>query len=293
MPEIRLFNLVIDSTLLMAILAIIGLIIAYLNYRKKPSPTFQNCTFQIQTMNPNDLSNESIVKKISDCIIKNVPEFTGNIEKYKKFELNDDKLKLLNAISDKVGQYSKASGKILKDSNILRAIGSEAYYLGKFDDSFKHLSEALYVDEELKDIRGKATDLNNIGMVYQQWGKLEKALEYYQKALEIAEQLKDIRGKAIRLNNIGSVYQQWGQPQEALEYYQKALDIAEQLKDIKTLKVKAGGLNNIGMVYQQLGDREKALEYFQKALKIFADLRDERSSAIVKGNINILGTQEV
>ena len=68
MPEIRLFNLVIDSTLLMATLAIIGLIIAYLNYRKKPGPTFQNCTFQIQTMNPNDLSNESVVKKISDSI---------------------------------------------------------------------------------------------------------------------------------------------------------------------------------------------------------------------------------
>src|SRR5659263_413862 len=225
MPEIRLFNLVIDSSLLMATLAIIGLIIAYLNYRKKPGPTFQNCTFQIQTMNPNDLSNESIVKKINDCIIKNAPEFTGTIVKDKEFEINDDKLKLLNAISDKVGQYSKSSGKILKDSNILRAIGTEAYYLGKLDDSFKHFSEALSIDEQLKDIRGKSISFNNIGLVYQNWGKLEKALEYYQEALDIDEELKDIRGKATGLNNIGLVYQNWGKLEKALEYFKEALDI--------------------------------------------------------------------
>ena len=70
-----------------------------------------------------------------------------------------------------------------------------------------------HIAEELKDIRGKATRLNNIGGVYQDWGKPEQALEYYQKALDIAEELKDIRGKATRLNNIGGVYQDWGKPE--------------------------------------------------------------------------------
>jgi len=319
-----------ESTKLQLFIATIGVIVAiisvYLNYRKKSaitqsannssgviqqkdviiekqtinlnsgnvvsSPTINliNCTLYIQTMNPNDLSNESIVKNISDCIIKNAPEFTGTILKDKEFELNDNKLKLINAISDKVEQYSKAGGKILKDSKILRAIGIEAYYMEKLEDSFKHFSEALSVDEELKDRSGKATDLNNIGMVYKNWGKPEKALEYFQKALEINEELKDIRGKATRLNNIGSVYQGWRRPEKALEYIQKALEINEELKDIRG---KATDLNNIGMVYEDWRKPEKALEYYQKALKLFEDLKDERSSAIVKGNINVLGTQEV
>ena len=65
--------------------------------------------------------------------------------------------------------------------------------------------------------------------MYHQWGKPEQALEYYQKALEIAEERKDIREKATRLNNIGIVYQQWGKPEKALEYFEKALEIAEEL----------------------------------------------------------------
>ena len=31
----------------------------------------------------------------------------------------------------------------------------------------------------LKDSKGKATRLNNIAIVYQQWGKYEQALEYF------------------------------------------------------------------------------------------------------------------
>jgi len=58
--------------------------------------------------------------------------------------------------------------------------------------------------------------------VYQDWGKPEQALEYYQQALKIDEELKDIRGKATRLNNIGGVYQDWGKPEQALEYYQQS-----------------------------------------------------------------------
>jgi tetratricopeptide (TPR) repeat protein len=197
MADIKLFGMTLDSTIvfqiIMPILGLITIIIAYKNYRKKSSPTFQNCTFQIQAMNPNDLSKEDVVKKVSECIAKNVPEVTGAIVKDEALELSKDKLKLLNAIENKVEQYSKASGKIVKDANLLRSIGNEAYSRGNPGTAFKHFSEALSIDEELKDIRGKAIDLNNIGLVYQDWGKPEQALECFQKALEIDEELKDIR----------------------------------------------------------------------------------------------------
>ena len=66
----------------------------------------------------------------------------------------------------------------------------------------EYYQKALEIDEELKDIRGKAVDLNNIGLVYKQWGKPEKALEYTEKALEIFEELKDVRSVAIVKKNI-------------------------------------------------------------------------------------------
>ncbi len=108
-------------------------------------------------MNPNDLANKSVVKQVSECIVK--------------------------------------------DAGILRALGIEAYYLGNQDYAFKYFAEALVLDEEFRDIRGKAIDLNNIGRVCQQWGKPEKALEYFQKALRLFEELKDVRSAdAVRKN---------------------------------------------------------------------------------------------
>ncbi|KPQ41746.1 MAG: TPR repeat-containing protein [Candidatus Methanoperedens nitroreducens] len=66
-------------------------------------------------------------------------------------------------------------------------------------------------------------------------GKPEQALEYFQKALEIDEELKDIRGKATRLNNIGIVYRDWGKPGKALEYFQKSLKLFEELNDAENI----------------------------------------------------------
>ncbi|VVB88348.1 Tetratricopeptide repeat protein [uncultured archaeon] len=64
----------------------------------------------------------------------------------------------------------------------------------------------LEIDEELKDIRGKAARLNNIGSVYRDLGKPEQALEYYQKALEIDEELKDVRNAEIVKKNIEKIH---------------------------------------------------------------------------------------
>jgi len=71
--------------------------------------------------------------------------------------------------------------------------------------------------------------------VYRDWDKPGKALEYFQKALEIDEELKDIKGKATRLNNIGIVYRDWGKSGKALEYFQKSLKLFEELKDAENI----------------------------------------------------------
>jgi len=111
----------------------------------------------------------------------------------------------MNAAREKVEQYKKSTGKIVKDAGILRALGTEAYYLGNQDDAFKYFSEALGLDEEFRVIKGKAIDLNNIGVVYQQWGKPEKALEFYQKALVLSEELKDVRSADVVRKNIEAI----------------------------------------------------------------------------------------
>lgn len=329
MVDIQLFGRTVDSGLffstLTVLLGIIGLSFGYLDRRKKSTITLQNCTINIQSINYADLDKKNVVKNISDCITKNIPEISGAVTKDVTFELSEDKLKLLDAVSDKVGQYSKFTGKTVKDADILRALGTEAYYMGEPDDAFKYYSEALKIDEEQNNLKEKAIDLNDIGLVYKDLGKPEKALENYNKALAIAEELNDIRNEATYLNNIGLLYKQCGGPEKALEYYDKALTIVHELKDIrgkaiyldnigmlyldggepekaleylqkalaideelKNIRGKARHLNNIGGVYNDWGKPEKALEYFQNALELFEELKDARYSGFVKYNIKAL-----
>ena len=81
--------------------------------------------------------------------------------------------------------------------------------------------------------------------MYKQWGKSEKALEYFPKALEIDEELMDIRGKATRLNNIAIVYQDGGKPEKALEYFQKSLKLFEEVKDAEYIAVIKKNIKNL------------------------------------------------
>ena len=210
MVDIQLFGRTVDSGLffqIWGVFLLIGSLIytGYRDWRKKyqlvPTienrGTFQHCTFIINSINPDELGNQTVLKKINDCITKNIPEVTGTITKDATFELSGDKLKLLDALKDKVGQYSESTGKTVKDSGILRTLGIKAYYLGKQDDALKYFTDALEIDEEQNNIEGKSFDLNNIGIVYKYWGKPEKALEYFEKALTIFEELKDTKNAEI------------------------------------------------------------------------------------------------
>jgi len=87
--------------------------------------------------------------------------------------------------------------------------------------------------------------------VSQDWGKPEKALEYYEESLKIDEELKDKRGKATDLNNIGSVYKQWGKPEKALEYYEESLAIFEELGDVQSAETVNENIRSITRLKHQ------------------------------------------
>ncbi|RZB32909.1 MAG: hypothetical protein AEth_00255 [Candidatus Argoarchaeum ethanivorans] len=304
LPEVSSGTFMQIMPLIAAIGVVVGLVALYSNYRKskKVDDTKQgthvsqtntgasnidltNCTININKTPVEKFGEAETLAEVKKCLETHVPEIVGTISKGVEVTLDKYELSLVDAVKEKVEQYKKTKNELLKDSGILTTLGNEAYYLGQMDNALEYFKEALEIDEELKDKRGKATDLNNIGIVYQNWGKPEKALEYYKEALEIDEELKDKRGKATRLNNIGSLYYDWGKPEKALEYFKEALEINEELKDKRG---KATCLNNIGLVYQNWGKPEKALEYFKEALEIAEELKDKQGKATRLNNIGLV-----
>ncbi len=205
---------------------VIGLIALYSNHRKSkkvddikqvthvpqtdtgaPNINITNCIININETPVEKFGEAETLAKVRKCLETCVPEIVGTISKGVEVTLDKDELSLVDAVKEKVEQYRKTKNELLKDSGILTTLGNDAYYLGQMDNALEYYKQALEIDEELKDKRGKATDLNNIGSLYQDWGKPEKALEYYKESLAIFEKLGDVRSAETVNENIRSITQ--------------------------------------------------------------------------------------
>jgi len=89
--------------------------------------------------------------------------------------------------------------------------------------------QALQIAEQLGDLRGKASFLNNIGEICRAQGNYPEALKRFDVALQIDEQLGDLSGKALRLNNIAMIYEAQGNYLEALKRFEEALEILTRI----------------------------------------------------------------
>lgn len=62
-------------------------------------------------------------------------------------------------------------------------------------------------------------------------------LENYNKPLKIAEQLGDLSGKATQLNNIGEIYKTRGEYDRALEFLNESFEIFNALGKTRSAEV--------------------------------------------------------
>ena len=146
---------------------------------------------------------------------------------------------------------------------------------------FYHLS--LEKREKLKDKKGVATSLNNIGIIYKNQDNLSQALEYYLKSLKIYSEINYYKGQAHVLNNIGTVYEKKGDFEKALDYYTKSLIIKEELKHQSGISIS---FTNIGKIYLRKGDTIQALNYNLKSLAISEKIRNKKGIVTSLSNIS-------
>ena len=210
--------------LIAAIGVVIGLIALYFTYKKSkkvddtkpvthvsqtntgaPNINITKCIININETPVEKFGEAETLAKVRRCLETCVPEIVGTISKGVEVTLDKDELSLVDAVKEKAEQYRKTKNELLKDSGILTTLGNDAYYLGQMDNALEYYKEALEIAEELKDKRGKATDLNNIGSLYKQWGKPGKALEYCKESLAIFEVLGAVQSAENVNENISSI----------------------------------------------------------------------------------------
>ena len=221
---------------------------------------------------------EGIIDSLKNQLQKNLPDTTRinllNTLGWKLRLQNPDTsillgkqaLSILSVIdSGELVKQSLATKRILQkltaNTNSILAV----YYRLKSDYllSLFHNFKALEIRKQLKDKKGIASSLGNIGLVYWNQGNYPKALKHYFEALEMNQELDDKREIAITLGNIGLVYWNQGNYSKALKHYFEALEMKQELDDKREIAITLG---NIGIVYDEQGDHSKALKHYFEAL---------------------------
>ncbi|MEH1905658.1 MAG: tetratricopeptide repeat protein, partial [Nostoc sp.] len=142
--------------------------------------------------------------------------------------------------------------------------------------------QSLEISEQIGDVKGKATTLNNMALVIAQQGDIPRASALYEQSLEISEQIGDVKGKATTLNNMALVIAQQGDIPRAIALYEQSLEISEQIGDVKG---KAAAFYNMAQVIAQQGDIPRAIALYEQSLEIKEQIGNVQGKAATLGNM--------
>jgi len=178
------------------------------------------------------------------------------------------------------------------EAKSLNNIGLFYWKTDHYAEALKIYEKALEIAISIENTKNESECLNNLSLVYSDLGDLDRSLEYLNKTLYIDHQLKDEKGIAIDLLNIGETFRRKGLLSEkkddfisALKYFNSSLEISKKIH-FEKMEIKA--LNNIGNVYSQLEDYETALESFKNGYEKARGINDIEEMSILLTNLGIV-----
>lgn len=158
-------------------------------------------------------------------------------------------------------------------ANSLVNIGNAYFFQGDYEKSIQNYQSALEILQGGNENKELSTIYNAIGNVYFQQGNYEKALEYYLESLKIEEEQDNKNGLSRSFISLGNVHFHVGNLNQSLYYYRQAYELKKEIGDRKG---EAGCLNNLGNIYRHQRDFHKAADAYLEALNIYQGLNDVR-----------------
>ena len=128
---------------------------------------------------------------------------------------------------------------------VINNLGMFHWNKGNYQEALDYFFQALEINENELSSSKADTYYSNIGLIYQEMGLPEKALEYHKKALKIRRELKDKKGIAISLNNIGANLVMKKEYDEAKKSFKEAIETAKEANEFGVLYNASDGLADV------------------------------------------------
>ncbi len=178
-------------------------------------------------------------------------------------------LKLSLEYLERGAELFRAAGDARGIAGSLDDIGKALHLLGRNDEAFTKITEALTRRGQGGDKRSIAASLSNLGNVQQDRGQFDAALTCHAEALELRRAAGDRWGAVVSQINLAVLAYELGEHAEARAGWLAALTGAEE---IGALPYSAIVLTHLGELALEEGKLEEARSRLEDALEIIEDL---------------------
>ena len=156
------------------------------------------------------------------------------------------------------------------EGDTTRCLGNAAYWQNKYQQSRDLFTQALAIHQEVGDLRGELSALNNLAMVNELIGDLPTSLKHYKKAVDICRKTGHRLAEGVITTNLGKLNTDLGHFSEARTLLEQALIIR---KEIQNEEGVALALKHLGDLFRRTGQYDLALAQYTKALDINVKLQ--------------------
>jgi len=150
-------------------------------------------------------------------------------------------------------------------AELLRIEGLIRYYKVDYASALDYFIESRNLYHQLNDVKGEATAINNIAVVYQNQKLYNDALNLYKESLEMRINAKDSQRLAGSYNNIAVTLKYLGKNQEALNYYHQAFSMAVKQQDFSLVALC---YNNLANLFLESGQPDLAFYHIKGSIDI-------------------------
>ncbi|HRY34135.1 MAG TPA: tetratricopeptide repeat protein [Bacteroidales bacterium] len=147
------------------------------------------------------------------------------------------------------------------------------------------LQESVRIFDSLKDERGKAMAMNNLGICWAQQGSVEKALDHYIKVADYYMRKGEQKSLARVYLNMGLAYEDNKKYDLAIEVTRKARDIFKTCEDYEMV---SSALVNLGLYFTATGKFNEARLFLDQAWQFYEKTGNTYGKAITLTNIGRL-----
>ena len=166
-------------------------------------------------------------------------------------------------------EFARSVKDVKGEAHCLNNIGAMYSTHNNYEKALSYHFQSYQLWQSLDTTINMGTCTDNIALCYYYLGHYDKAIEFFRQSLSIYQIIDERLRESLAYNNIGEMLEIKGDHGEAIGYLVHSLNIKQELGEAEGV---ANTMMTVGRLFLHQGNYDKGLEYFLNAREIFRDI---------------------